>query len=115
MWVVVPRPRVARTMISAQMRGVIVLEGGRILGGTHESVWVGDWEVNGSFLHAKVRVVIYDPGASSPLMPEAREYVLEGELPVENEKRISGSMNVSGRPDLIMDLEMFRVAELPPS
>ena len=111
LWVVNPKVGSA-----PPLRGVVVLETNRILGGDHASVWVGTWRFVSNQVDVDVNVNIYDSTWSSYVVPPGvTQYQLKGVLtPTPDQRRIIGTLHVVGSPSSpIMHVEMYRVAELP--
>ncbi len=100
---------------TAGLRGVAVLETGRILGGDHGSVWVGTWTVENRLLKFKAHVTHYAPDVISLVRPDLREVNYEGELAVPGGlvTELHGKVRVVEAPGIEVTLLMRRVAELP--
>lgn len=109
LWVVIPR--IPDATIA---RSVLALERGRILGGDHATVWVGRWHVDRDDIDVRVRVFVHDESAHSILVPDLRDFELQGRLRASRDhKTIEGSLAVIGRPEAAVPLDLTRVAELP--
>ena len=97
------------------LRGIAVLETGRILGGDHGSTWVGDFNASDiPRLDFKVHVNYWDPGVIPLLDPTRREMDMIGTAQISADgKNGRGTYHVADKPHLQRDFVMVRVAELP--
>jgi hypothetical protein len=92
--------------------GVVVLETGRVLGGDSEYMYVGSYRVGegGRFL-ARLEVKHYGQFPISIFGP-VKQFVLDvSGVPARDQFSAQGVM--VGRPDLRLELELTRRAELP--
>ena len=92
--------------------GIVVLETGRAFGGDSMYYYLGTYKIEGSTLHAEVRVVHYSGPASTTFGDDATDFIvkLEGERSGDT---ILGNMHRPGAPELKLPFRMLKRAELP--
>jgi hypothetical protein len=96
--------------------GVVVLETNRIFGGDSWTFYTGRYErrSDGSY-DVSVQTGVYNTEGGQDIMggpPKARRFI--GQVRVaDDQKSIAGKLTVEGSPEMLVTVELTRVAELP--
>ncbi len=92
--------------------GVAVFETGRVFGGDSTMIYVGSYRVDGDVVKAEVKIEKYAHASGMVSVVGMDSFTLEvsGKLDIQK-MHLHG--HVKGRPDLTMEIEAVRRAELP--